>query len=118
MADDLGDLIKRYVKEAVHEYFREMWGEGQEREGPFPFWPSHREWMRYRDIEGRFEHNVAALQESVGTFRAMLSAEDWTSRCSEAETITAIKKTSDEVKSGLDSTVELLKRLSPGETGA
>jgi len=34
--DELAEVIKKYVKEAIHEYFRDMWREFEGEKLPYP----------------------------------------------------------------------------------
>ncbi|MGH2361672.1 MAG: hypothetical protein ACRDGM_14165 [bacterium] len=98
MADELRDLIKRYVKEALDEYLQEVWSERPNDVEPPParFWP-----LLYRDVGRRLDRSVSALEYSVAEF-GRLSAQPWTSRCSEAAAIASIKTTSEATKQAVE----------------
>lgn len=75
MPDELADLFKRYVKEALAEYFREMQREGEELGFLPPFWLVPRgEWRRYyRDVGERFERNMARFESSVSRLATLVA---------------------------------------------
>lgn len=114
MPDELADLVKRYVKEALAEYFREMQREGEELGFLPPFWPvPRREWLRYyRDVGERFERNLTSLDRSVSVLASLVAKpEDWTPRCSETDKIALIQREVGEVKNSVQQTATLLGSL-------
>lgn len=120
MPDELADLVKRYVKEALAEDFHEMQREGEELGFLPPFWPvPRREWLRYyRDVGERFERNLTSLDLSVSRLASFVARpEDWTPRCSETDKIASLQREVGEVKSSVQQTARLLASPTPRGAG-
>lgn len=116
MSGDLGEAIKKYVKEAIHEYFMEIWRESGEKEFPYPlpppFWIDPRRYRQYREVYDRFERSVETLSDSVQFLRSFaLKVEDWNAECSEKEKIERLTEDMGEIKEAMSEIRDLLKQI-------
>jgi hypothetical protein len=116
MSDDLGEAIKKYVKEAIHEYFIEIWQEFGEKEFPYPLPPPFlmdpRRYRQYREVYDRFEGSVDSLSHSVQFLRSFaLKVEDWNAECSEKQKIEKLTEDMSEIKEAMSEIRDLLKQI-------
>ena len=106
---NLQSIIKRFIKEALHEYFREMWKREEFPFPPPPFWYH----PRYRKYYGRFEDNLEQLDNSVerlSFFVSKLEAVDWGTECSEKEKIEKLVQSVSSIAKNLKTVLELLEK--------
>lgn len=116
MSDDLGEAIKKYVKEAMHEYFTEIWREFGEKELPYPipppFWINLPRYRQYREVYDRFERNMESLSESVQFLRSFaLKVENWSEECSEKVKIEKLTEDIGEIKEAISEIRGLVKQI-------
>jgi hypothetical protein len=115
MAEELAEVIKKYVKEAINEYFRDMWRQFEGEELPFfppPMWVHPRYFQRYREVYDRFDRDVASLSDSVRFLRSFaLKVEDWNAECSEKEKIEKLTKDMGEIREAMGEIRDLLKQI-------
>ncbi|MEJ5377087.1 MAG: hypothetical protein WHX93_10955 [bacterium] len=115
MADELPEVIKKSVKEAIHEFFSHMWQEFEGEE--LPSLPSllsvHlRYFLRYREVYDRFERNVQSLSDSVQLLRSLaLKVEDWNAECSEKEKIDKLTEDMGKIREAIGEIRDLLKQI-------
>ncbi|MFX0203546.1 MAG: hypothetical protein ACFFCW_46190 [Candidatus Hodarchaeota archaeon] len=115
MADELAEVIKKYVKEAIHECFRDMWREFEGEELPYPPPPMwfHLSYLpRYRDLYDRFDRDVESLSHSVQFLRDLaIKAQDWDAECSEKEKIEKLTEDVGEIRETMSEIPDLLKQI-------
>ncbi len=115
MAEDLAEVIKKYVKEAIHEYFRDIWREFEGEELPYPPLPKlfhQRYFRRYRDLYDRFDSDVKSLSHSIQFLREFaIKKQDWNDKCSEKEKIEKLTEDVKEIKEAMNEIRDLLKRI-------
>lgn len=110
MENDIGQLLKQYIKDAMREYFRELWEEWGGPEPPFPYWPPpHPKYFReYDRVAGSLRESASSLADSV----QFLKTQSWSQSCSEKKNISAIKTELEKLSNILSAQQKLLEKLS------
>ncbi len=115
MTDELSEIIKKYVKEAIHEYFRDMWREFEKEELPYPpplIWLHPRHFQSYRKLYDSFERDVESLSHSVKFLSSFsLQLQDWRTECSEKEKIDNLTKEVGEIREAMIEIRDLLEQI-------
>jgi len=111
---ELYRIIKKIIKDALHEYFIDMWR--RRKDFPFPPPPC---WYYLENEEDfirsyyRFEHNLKHFDESVeklSIFVSKLEEVDWGSECSEKDKIEKIVGSVSTIEKNLQKILELLEK--------
>ena len=114
MADELAELIKKYVREAIDEYFRTTWQDYGEGELPHPplLFIHPRHFRGYRESYDRFNRDMASLSHSV-QFLAEITAKfpEWSPKCTEKEKIEGLTKDMGEIKEAMTEIRDTLKQI-------
>ena len=111
---ELYSIIKKIIKEALREYFIDIW---EREEPPFPppppYWyhPKYREYY-IKDYK-HFKHNLEQFDSSVeklSFFVSKLEAVDWGAECSEKDKIQKLVDSVSSIEQNLKNLLELLNR--------
>ena len=110
---ELYRIIKKIIKDALHEYLMDMW---EREEVPFPpplYWyhPKYRKY--FIESYHRFEHNLEHFDKSVeqlSFFVSKLEAVDWGAECSEKDKIEKLVESVSTIEESLQKILKLLNK--------